>query len=52
MAGEVTLGAFAGIFPAEGKDISTMATPIGANVSDGAKSVRNTMVYLDFIAIL
>jgi hypothetical protein len=51
MTGDLTLGAPAGILPTKRKDIPTMAAPIGAQISDRLKAVRDPVVDLLFIPI-
>ena len=46
MASNVALGAPARVLSAEGKHIAAVAAPVGADVGDGGKSVRDAMVEL------
>lgn len=52
MASDLTFGAPPGILATKRKNVTTMATPIGAQVGDRLEAVRNPMVNLFFVTIL
>lgn len=52
VACNLTLGASAGILATKRKDVTTMATPIRAQIGDRLEAVRDPVVNLLFIIIL
>ncbi len=51
MTGDVTLGTFACILASERQDVTTVTTPVGAEVRNGFESMWDAVVELDFVSI-
>ena len=52
MASYIAFGALATVLPTQRKHITTMTTPVGADVSERFKPMRNAMVDLFFVSFL
>jgi len=52
MAGDIAFCAFASILTTERKHVTTVATPIGTNVCQRLKTMRDTMINFLFVSIL
>jgi len=52
MASNLAFRTFASIFPSQREHVTTMATPVGTNVSQILKAVRNAVIDFFFVTIL
>jgi hypothetical protein len=49
---DIAFRTFSSVLPAQGKHVPAMTTPIGTNVRQGLKSVRDAVIDLLFVSVL